>query len=130
MREIIFRGLTKDGKLVEDEMIKDGKWVEGDLMHYGTDCFIWPPEMPSTRKVHPETVGQYTGLKDKNGKRMFAGDRVEDNVGRIWIIKYSKEKMSYMFAYEKDTRQTQPFTRFNQEQLPLTVIGNIHEEKP
>ena len=60
MREIRFRGLLADG----------GGWIAGDL-HHGFDnrnCYI------NGHEVRPSTVGQFTGLKDKNAKDIYEGD--------------------------------------------------------
>ena len=85
MREILFRGKRLD----------NGEWVEGYLLKtqgstyitepdwWDDDLFISPKNI--THAVNPSTVGQFTGLLDKNGKRIFEGDVVEYNDGYDYI---------------------------------------------
>ncbi len=110
-REILFRG--KD--------IISGEWITGflvDARHIG--CWV------VANPVRPETVGQFTGLFDKNGKRIFEGDivRIPDSkmMGLPAPVAYFPHGATFMI------RRTgyRPITLWDAEET-IEVIGNIHD---
>ena len=71
MREILFRGKTNKGE-----------WVYGDLLNVGVDYdyairTYGGREHGQVNAVNEKTIGQYTGLTDKNGKKIFEGDIIK-----------------------------------------------------
>jgi len=85
MQEILFRGFHKqaDGPDVAiiEGMAERGKWHYGDLLYHvqGGVPHVFPSygyNSADCYEIVPSTVGQYTGLTDKNGKKIFVGDTI------------------------------------------------------
>jgi len=126
-REILFRG-----KSIEPPT--EGKWIIGSLVIHGNCSYIMP-EIPFTPfgivkyRVNPETVGQFTGMIDKNGKKIFEGDvvnhtrRTSNGLESANVeVYFDAEMLEFGLKYLNELFHCQ----FNNE---FEVIGNIHDNK-
>ena len=131
MREILFRGKTrKNGQKVyigTGEKVP-GHWVYGGIFPgTGDYSIIYGGETEKDLEKHvvySETVGQYTGLKDKNGKKVFEGDIVrKTNKGRHPEIFIANIRTCF---YTIEEVYYSPFEHFT-ESCEYEIIGNMHD---
>lgn len=119
MREIKFRGKRAD----------NGEWVYGDLMQfYNNGHRMNSVAICSTQvdEVLTNTVGQFTGLHDKNGKDIYEGDILSKN-GYIWGVYFEVgaffiSKNGKHDPYDYGVERLNPYTASDS-----IVLTNIHD---
>ena len=132
MREILFRGKSTDGEWVEGYYFKGWHWQEkrevNAIIPLNAEVFGWS-DLSDCIDVVPETVGQYTGLTDNHGKKIFEGDIVDFEYGQL-------KKRGYVFYHdsgakfgvkEADYDNLSILHVIHVKEWNMRVIGNIHD---
>lgn len=121
MREILFRG--------KPTRLKRFKWVHGQLLHHSEKLSnIYSVEIDHPSTVIPETVGQFTGLTDTNGVKIFEGDIVHVH---DCLLKPSAPYHEFDGVIEHKNGSFvivgELITHYRWLDYDVTVLGNIHD---
>jgi len=115
MRKIEFRGLNTSGEWVYGSYVS---YYEG---HHEIHCKIDPEDDFNGYPVNGGTVGQYTGIKDSNGVKIFDGDTVGTDL-EVGDVKYINEQAAFCLVDDGD------FICLLSNAINPEVIGNINEK--
>lgn len=105
--------------------VNDTSWAFGDLVHLKNDAgfyevYIQDDGVPLL--VDPDSVGQFTGIRDKKGRGIYEGDIVRhDENGKYYAIAYDEGVPQFCFADNADG-----FKFLNHPEL-LEIVGNVHD---
>lgn len=124
MRKSVFRGWDATGQK---------GWVFGDLVHNQkvTKTGLEPRTMVGGYEVFPESVGQFTGLRDETWNRIFEGDIVEwKKDGKKYLVVF-RSGMFYASVEEfnESVYGGFPLWFLCEEEQHCNVIGTIYEQK-
>ena len=128
MREILFRGKRLD----------NGEWIQGDIVQFPVHGVVRIVEQEPSYKdaeVDSDTVGQYTGLTDKNGRKIFEGDIIHLEYSQVFFGGEYFGEYTAEVSYKEGCFITDGINNGDEIETPLSgfdndeleIIGNIHD---
>lgn len=133
MREILFRAkaVNRDGGWHRTSY-KNGDWVYGLITRLYDERFeTLPAEMRNVDGVNGieidyTTIGQYTGLTDKDGKKIFEGDIIKNTwTGDVHTVNWCVDCAVWVLPCVTDERRETTFNSYSGDDY--VIIGNIHD---
>ena len=127
MREILFRGKRIDnGELVEGFLLKECNYATCSwnlAIEYKTDRF--GKFAYDVAEIIPESISEFVGLTDKNGKKIFEGDIVRYMNKETMVVVWNNDSASFAIAYSAINFNY--LATISSAHIYLEVIGNIHD---
>ena len=124
MREILFRGKRSDGEWAFGSLLKvtfDGTTY--NLIFADNFLFVFgQAKAMEHAAVIPKTVGQFVGLTDKNGKKIFEGDILSEH-GSLFLVVWDKKWARFKLQHIDRAIQYPEWNRGEQ----MEIVGNIHD---
>ena len=128
MREILFRGKRVD----------NGEWIQGDIVQFPVHGVVRIVEQEPSYKdaeVDSDTVGQFTGLTDKNGRKIFEGDIIHLEYSQVFFGGMYFGEYTAEVSYKEGCFITDGMNNGDEIETPLSgfdndeleIIGNIHD---
>ena len=128
MREILFRGKRLD----------NGEWIRGDLVQFlphGIVRIVTQEPPYKDAEVDSDTVGQFTGLTDRNGKKIFEGDIIHLEYSQVFFGGEYFGEYTAEVSYKEGCFITDGINNGDEIETPLSgfdndeveIIGNIHD---
>ena len=124
MRTIKFRGISKETNQFMYGAYGYSSWSKSHYIHVETGN-----GNEKVYEVYPETVGQYTGFNDINGKEVYEGDRLRSGGGYFYTVLFSHDRILITQDHGKYNNDSYQFNLHSLVDYACVIVGTIHDNK-